>query len=60
MELGRLRDAFGNCNRVIYQADNVGDALRLGRSLAGADGLVCVTGSLFVVGAAMRVLKPVD
>ncbi|MGI2336179.1 MAG: bifunctional folylpolyglutamate synthase/dihydrofolate synthase [Dehalogenimonas sp.] len=60
MELCRLSDAFENRGRVIHKAETVGEAIQVARSLAGADGLVCVTGSLFVVGDAMRMLKTVD
>jgi dihydrofolate synthase/folylpolyglutamate synthase len=41
-----------------YQADTVAEGLTQARQLAGKSGLVCVTGSLFVVGEALEVFTP--
>lgn len=40
----------------IEDAENIASALRQARELAGTDGLIVVTGSIYVVGEAMRIL----
>lgn len=41
----------------VYQASSVSEALRLAREVTPANGLVCVTGSLYLVGAVQEILK---
>jgi len=41
----------------VYQASCVPDALRLAREVTPANGLICVTGSLYLVGAVQQALK---
>jgi dihydrofolate synthase/folylpolyglutamate synthase len=43
-----------------YQASSEVDALRLARELTPAKGLVCVTGSLYLVGAVQEILSRED
>jgi folylpolyglutamate synthase/dihydropteroate synthase len=40
----------------IAEADNVTSALKQARKVAGPSGLIVVTGSIYVVGEAMRTL----
>ncbi|MBM2825118.1 MAG: dihydrofolate synthase/folylpolyglutamate synthase [Dehalococcoidales bacterium] len=48
---------FKRHGREALVADNIGLALRQALSLAGEDDLICVTGSLFVVGGAIEEVK---
>lgn len=41
----------------IYPAKNVREALEIARKVTGTDGLICVTGSLYLVGEAQKALK---
>jgi len=41
----------------MHQASSVIEALRLARQMTLADGLICITGSLYLVGAAQEILK---
>jgi len=41
----------------ILRASGVDEALQLARTVTPADGLVCVTGSLYLVGATQQVLR---
>ena len=48
----------GDVNKAgVYQASSVSEALRLAREVTPANGLVCVTGSLYLVGAVQQTLK---
>ena len=52
----QIRDAAARTNSEIETAHDVPSALERARRLAGADGVVVVTGSIYVVGEAMRAL----
>jgi dihydrofolate synthase / folylpolyglutamate synthase len=41
----------------VAQASSVAEAIRLARRMTPADGLICVTGSLYLVGAVQQALK---
>lgn len=43
--------------RPVHQASSVIEALRLARQMTSADGLICITGSLYLVGAAQEILS---
>ena len=51
---------FAKHGVAVQQADTVARAIAQARQLAGENGLVCVTGSLFVVGEALEVFAPAD
>jgi dihydrofolate synthase/folylpolyglutamate synthase len=51
-----IRQAAARTHAEIEPAADVGSALEQARTLAGADGIVVVTGSIYVVGEAMQVL----
>ena len=52
MPPAQVETGFVRCGKEARVVDNVASALSLALSLAGERGLVCVTGSLFVVGEA--------
>ncbi|MEW5799053.1 MAG: folylpolyglutamate synthase/dihydrofolate synthase family protein [Bacteroidota bacterium] len=52
-----LYEAYSKLNLLLHYAPSVRDAMRAGRKLAGKRGLVVVTGSHFLVGEVMSVLK---
>jgi dihydrofolate synthase/folylpolyglutamate synthase len=57
--IAELLDAMPNHfdrARILYAAD-VDEALQLARTITSANGLVCVTGSLYLIGAAQQVLR---
>lgn len=54
---GDLYAAYSKMNFVLHCAPSVRDAIRIGKRLAGSKGLLVVTGSHFLVGEAMQVLK---
>jgi dihydrofolate synthase/folylpolyglutamate synthase len=41
----------------MHQASSVIEALRFARQMTSTDGLICITGSLYLVGAAQEILK---
>ena len=41
----------------VFVTENVDEALTKAREITGGDGLICVTGSLYLVGEALKVLK---
>jgi len=41
----------------VFQASSVAEALRLARQVTPANGLICVTGSLYLIGAAQQALN---
>ncbi len=51
-----IRQAAARVTTEIFEADDVASALEQARSSAGAGGLVAVTGSIYLVGEAMRTL----
>ncbi len=53
---GEIREAARRVAADMVEAENVGAALELAAGLAGAEGLVVVTGSIYVVGEAMLAL----
>lgn len=52
-----LYSIYSRQNLSVRLAESVGDALKLGKTLAGREGLLVVTGSHFLVGEAMELLK---
>ena len=50
---------FGRPDIILETASSVGEALERARRLASKDDLICVTGSLFVVGEAIEAVKRV-
>ena len=54
MDVERLSAVFTTRGKAVHQTTNVSEAVALGITLAGNGGLVCVTGSLFVVGEALE------
>ncbi|HYR76160.1 MAG TPA: Mur ligase family protein [Pyrinomonadaceae bacterium] len=44
----------------MHQASSVIEALRLARQITSADGLICITGSLYLVGAVQEILSRED
>jgi dihydrofolate synthase/folylpolyglutamate synthase len=48
--------AFGVADSEIEEAPNVAEALQRARTLAGTGGPIVVTGSIYIVGEAMRIL----
>jgi dihydrofolate synthase/folylpolyglutamate synthase len=53
---GEIREAARRVSAEISEAENVAGALELAAGLAGPNGLVVVTGSIYIVGEAMRVM----
>ncbi|MGA8299920.1 MAG: folylpolyglutamate synthase/dihydrofolate synthase family protein [Terriglobales bacterium] len=53
---GEIRESARRVGAEIVEAENVTTALEMAARLAGTDGLVVVTGSIYVVGEAMRAL----
>ncbi len=53
---GEIRQAAGRLTIDLEEAPDVASALARARALAGREGLVVVTGSIYIVGAAMRLL----
>ncbi|HWY54305.1 MAG TPA: folylpolyglutamate synthase/dihydrofolate synthase family protein [Terriglobales bacterium] len=53
---GEIREAAARTSTDIEDAVDVASALNRARSLAGSQGVVVVTGSIYIVGEAMRVL----
>lgn len=51
-----VSDAAGRTGAEIERASNVPSAIRMARSAVAADGVVVVTGSIYIVGEAMQVL----
>jgi dihydrofolate synthase/folylpolyglutamate synthase len=54
--VGEIREAARRVSAEISEAENVAAALALAAGLAGPGGLVVVTGSIYIVGEAMRVM----
>jgi dihydrofolate synthase/folylpolyglutamate synthase len=54
MALARLKDEFCSYGMDTYVTQDTASALKQALSLAGENGLVCVTGSLFVVAEALE------
>jgi dihydrofolate synthase/folylpolyglutamate synthase len=54
--VGEIREAARRGSAEISEAENVAKALEVAAGLAGPDGLVVVTGSIYIVGEAMRVI----
>ncbi len=54
MDIERLSAAFESRRKAVHRVETVGKAIQLGMDLAGNNGLVCITGSLFVVGEALE------
>jgi dihydrofolate synthase / folylpolyglutamate synthase len=52
-----IRAAAQRTNTEVLEAEDVPAALRKARQLTGAEGLIVVTGSIYVVGEAMRALN---
>ncbi|ADJ26997.1 FolC bifunctional protein [Dehalogenimonas lykanthroporepellens BL-DC-9] len=57
MPAGRLADAFRPASADVRTADSVKDAVKSARAIAGDEGLVAVTGSLFAVGEALEMFR---
>jgi dihydrofolate synthase/folylpolyglutamate synthase len=55
MLMAAVPDGFDKAR--VHQADSVKEALRLANKMTLEDGLVCITGSLYLVGAAQEILK---
>src|SRR6202048_2978722 len=55
MLMAAVPDGFDKAR--VQQADSVTDALQVANEMTPADGLVCITGSLYLVGAVQEVLK---
>lgn len=55
--VAEIRAAAQRTSSEILDADNVSSALQRARQMIGADGLIVVTGSIYVVGEAMRALN---
>jgi dihydrofolate synthase/folylpolyglutamate synthase len=53
---GEIREAARRVATDMFEADNVAAALELAASLARTDGLVVVTGSIYIVGEAIKAL----
>ncbi len=53
---GEIREAAAHTSAAIEQAPNVAAALERARVLAGSNGVVVVTGSIYIVGEAMQSL----
>ena len=53
---GEIREAARRVAAEIVDVENVAAALKAAAALAGTDGLVVVTGSIYIVGEAMRAL----
>jgi len=53
----QIREAAGRVSVEIEEAGNVASALTRAKALAGTGGLVVVTGSIYIVGEAMRELE---
>jgi dihydrofolate synthase / folylpolyglutamate synthase len=53
---GEIRDAARRVATDMFEADNVAAALDLAAGLVGTDGLVVVTGSIYIVGEAIKAL----
>jgi dihydrofolate synthase / folylpolyglutamate synthase len=51
-----IRQAAKRVSVEIEAAANVGEALDRARALAGSGGLIVITGSIYLVGEAMRLL----
>jgi dihydrofolate synthase/folylpolyglutamate synthase len=54
--VGEIREAARRVSAEISEAENMAGALELAAGLAGPHGLVVVTGSIYIVGEAMRVM----
>ena len=54
-ELARIVPPTFDFNRIAF-AENARNALRMARELTPADGVICVTGSLYLVGEVKRIL----
>jgi dihydrofolate synthase/folylpolyglutamate synthase len=54
---GEIREAARRVATDMFEADNVTAALELAAGLVGTDGLVVVTGSIYIVGEAMLALE---
>ncbi len=52
-----IRQAASRVAGEVSEAESIGAALEQASRMAGADGLVVVTGSIYVVGEAMRILR---
>jgi len=57
IEMLKLAVPEGFAGERVHQAFSVGEALRFAREGTPANGLVCVTGSLYLVGAVQQALK---
>lgn len=51
-----VADAFSACQVAVETAQSVAEALERAKALAAHDDLICVTGSLFIVGEALHLL----
>ncbi len=51
-----LKKRLGEFYEGITLTENVGDAIAAARAKVGKDGLICITGSLFLVGEALQIL----
>lgn len=58
MDTDKIVKAFGERGLAAETAPNVGEAIGRAKNLAGPNGMVVVTGSLFVVGEALKILRP--
>lgn len=52
-----IADEFSRLGAQVLTAENVDAALQQAKDLAGKDGLICVTGSLFVVAEALKMVQ---
>ena len=55
MLMAAVPDGFDEAR--VHQADSVMDALQIANEMTPANGLVCITGSLYLVGAVQQTLK---
>lgn len=52
-----LYDVYQKQKLILHLAESVGEALKIGKKVAGRNGLLVITGSHFLVGEAMDLLK---
>lgn len=57
MDTSLINNAFIKYGKTVLTASDVAVALKTGMELAGDSGLLCVTGSLFIVGEALKFFK---
>jgi folylpolyglutamate synthase/dihydropteroate synthase len=56
MPAGEVAKAWSDLKREIQSVNSVGESIELALSVATASDLICITGSIYLVGAAMTEL----